>query len=237
MNKSDDTGSGQTAVQYLWGIPMLRKRFSQANTVNRVLIDLFEAHRTANDRSDTSVYASPDDLLIRYGNEASMERLFGFISESVHEVASAVNAPLWQRGPSHKMQISIVGAWFQIQNRRGTHEVHSHGNCSWCGVYYVQADPAVTRRAHPELGELNGVTRFYGPSLDWIGGAYMDAGNLYLQATTFDSEPEAGTLVLFPSHLKHAALPYEGEQDRIIVSFNAQIHGDQGDQVFDYSFS
>jgi uncharacterized protein (TIGR02466 family) len=233
MNPSGES----TSVQTHWGIPLLRRRFPDADHVNPQLVELFQTHRAANDRSGGPVYASRDDVLMRYGNEAPVQRLFSFISDSIHEVAGALNAPIWQQTSSRKMQLSIVGAWFQIQNGRGFHEVHSHGNCSWCGVYYVQADPAPVRHAHPNLGASNGMTRFYGPALDWIGGAYMDAGNLYLQSTTFDSAPDPGTLVVFPSHLKHAALPYEGERDRIIVSFNAQVHGDQGDAAFDYSFS
>jgi hypothetical protein len=30
------------------------------------------------------------------------------------------------------------------------------------------------------------------------------------------------------------AMPYEGDKDRIIVSFNAQIHSSQGDQMFGF---
>jgi hypothetical protein len=30
------------------------------------------------------------------------------------------------------------------------------------------------------------------------------------------------------------AMPYEGEKDRIIVSFNVQIHSSQGDQIFGF---
>ena len=42
---------------------------------------------------------------------------------------------------------------------------------------------------------------------------------------------------IFPSNLKHMALPYIGEKDRIIVSFNAQVHGNKGDALFDYAFA
>lgn len=83
---------------------------------------------------------------------------------------------------------------------------------------------------------MNGVTRFYGHQMDIIGGAFMDSGNLYLQNTGFDSKPEEGMLCVFPSHLKHTAMPYVGKKDRIIVSFNAQVAGDQADEVLDYSF-
>jgi len=35
--------------------------------------------------------------------------------------------------------------------------------------------------------------------------------------------------VLFPSFLPHKAMPYSGDRDRIIVSFNAQIRAPGGD--------
>ena len=103
------------------------------------------------------------------------------------------------------------------------------------GVYYVQVDPAAQRVRHPALGALNGATRFYGPWHQALGGAYMDMGNAFLQQGTRDVMPEAGTLVMFPAFLQHKAMPYEGELDRIIVSFNAQFHAAGGDQIFDYA--
>ena len=50
-----------------------------------------------------------------------------------------------------------------------------------------------------------------------------------------DIEPIPGQLVLFPSWLAHQALPYSGEKERVIISFNASVHGAQGDQLHSYS--
>lgn len=222
-------------LQLLWPTPILRKKFPRAAEVNPQLAQLFSEHRKANDKVGAAVYSSPDDLLLRYNDEA-LNALFGFVSASVFEIASAMNAEAWQHSRSQKMNMEIIGAWFQIQNGQGFHETHTHGNCCWSGVYYVQVDEEHKRVAHPRLGAMNGITRFYGHHADVIGGAYMDSGNLYLQSSSVDSQPEEGVLCVFPSHLKHMAMPYEGEKDRIIVSFNAQVHGDQGDGVYDYSF-
>jgi uncharacterized protein (TIGR02466 family) len=223
------------AIQMLWPVPFLRKRFPEADAVNPPLLALFNQHRREHDQDGGPVYSSGDDLLLRYDDPA-LNQLFSFISTSVFEIASAMNGAIWQHSPSQKMQLNVVGAWFQIQNQYGFHDTHNHGNCSWCGVYYVQVDDSARREAHPTLGKRNGITRFYGPALDLIGGAYMDAGNLYLQSTHFDSVPEEGVLCVFPSHLKHMALPYMGEKDRVIVSFNAQVHGDGGDGVYPHGF-
>ncbi len=32
---------------------------------------------------------------------------------------------------------------------------------------------------------------------------------------------------MFPSYLKHMVFPYSGEQDRVIVSFHAQVDGEK----------
>ena len=153
---------------------------------------------------------------------------------SAQQLAKQANAQVW---PSGKLALDLrfAGCWFQMQNGQAFHDVHTHGNCAWSGVYYVQIDAPEKRRAHPTLGALNGATRFYGPYSNLQGGAYMDMGNAYLQTNTLDIQPEAGMLVLFPSWLAHKAMAYEGEQDRIIVSFNLQIHSRSGNQLFAYS--
>jgi uncharacterized protein (TIGR02466 family) len=223
-------------IQLLWPTPILRKKFDQHKEVNQGLVKLFTEHRKQHDTSNGTVYSSSDDLLMRY-NDPSLMALFQFISGSVFEISSQMNGELWKYSRSKKMNMNVVGAWFQIQNGHGFHETHTHGNCAWSGVYYVQVDDEQQRVSNPELGQMNGMTRFYSHHLDVIGGGYMDSGNLYLQNTTFDSKPEEGVLCVFPAHLKHMAMPYIGEKDRIIVSFNAQVHGDQGDDLFDYSFT
>ena len=66
----------------------------------------------------------------------------------------------------------------------------------------------------------------------------MDFGNAYLQQAHIDIEPIPGQLVIFPSWLPHQAMPYAGDQDRIIVSFNASIHSDTGtNQIQPYARS
>jgi hypothetical protein len=100
----------------------------------------------------------------------------------------------------------------------------------------VQVDTGAQRAAHPLLGATNGVTRFYGPHFNHLGGAHMDFGNAYLQSAHLDIEPVAGQLVVFPSWLPHQAMPYDGETERIIVSFNASVHAASGsDQLHVYA--
>jgi uncharacterized protein (TIGR02466 family) len=222
-----------------WPVPLATHLCPEAASINPTLARVFRAIRATealqNPDSDVTTqgfYASNDQLLKRI-DLPEFKQLLQFFAHSIQQTVSAVNKSTWPEGKT-SLQLEILGCWFQIQNGMAFHDVHTHGNCSWSGVYYVQIDRTEQRILHPEMRELNGVTRFYGPYSQWLAGAYMDVGNVYLQKNTIDVEPEEGKLVLFPSYLPHKAMPYEGEADRIIVSFNAQIHAVQGDQIFDF---
>jgi hypothetical protein len=230
---STDTLTGN-GYKSLWPTPLSVSRYPDAVQTNELLARVFRAMRVSDSEADPSAafYSSSDDLMQRV-ELPEFHQLFSFIAESLQTTVKAANANVWPAKLSLKLE--IAGSWFQIQNHSAFHDIHSHGNCSWSGVYYVQLDPPEQRQQHKVLGALNGMTRFYGPYQNWLGGAYMDMGNAYFQQPHFDVCPEPGMLVLFPAFLNHKAMPYEGVTDRIVVSFNAQIHGAQGDKIFNYA--
>ena len=220
-----------------WPVPLGIHHLEQAQDINQTLARAFAAIRATDlaQRDDQGTagdafYASHDQLLGRV-QLPEFQALVSFIADALQKTIAQANSGVWPTGRM-RLQLQIVGCWFQIQNGMAFHDVHTHGNCSWSGVYYVQCDSTEQRKKHLTLGAMNGVTRFYGPYTDWLSGAHMDIGNAYLQKNTLDIEPEAGKLVVFPSYWPRKAMPYEGEADRIIVSFNAQVHSPDGDQVF-----
>jgi uncharacterized protein (TIGR02466 family) len=221
-----------------WPVPLEMHQLEAHEDINPTLARVFQVMRATDlaQRSPeeplSAFYASSDQLLERV-KLPEFQSLVNFIANALQKTIMTANSGVWPPGRM-KLQLQIVGCWFQIQNGMAYHDVHTHGNCSWSGVYYVQCDQDAKRRAHPQLGEMNGVTRFYGPYSQWLGGAHMDVGNAYLQKNTLDVDPVPGRLVLFPSYLAHKAMPYEGDNERIIVSFNAQVHAAGGDQIFNY---
>lgn len=224
----------QGVMQQHWPVPLAVHRFARAAEVNPVLARVFNVLRATDPLAAPGhFYASADDLLKRV-DLSEFTALLQFIAAALQATAQEANAGVWPAG-RHGLQLELVGVWFQVQNGAAFHDIHTHGNCSWSGVYYVQIDPIEQRHRHPEFGSLNGATRFYSPMFPLLGGAHIDMGNAYLQQATLDISPQEGELVLFPSFLAHKAMPYAGERDRIIVSFNAQIRAPSGDQLFRYA--
>ena len=212
-------------IQHLWPVSILTKKFGKYQKINPELIRCFEAYRNEHPSKGGTVYASPDNFSQGSDNPA-ITALQKFIMDNVFEIAAEINGPYWRK--NQELNVLITGLWFQISNGYGFHETHVHGNCSWSGVYYVQSGQSSKNRNDlGDNGQPNGITRFYGPNTEYQAGGFGELGNIYLQDHTYDSYPEDGKLVIFPSHLKHMVFPYNGDQDRIIVSFHAQIEGDR----------
>ncbi len=221
-------------IKQLWPVSILTRRFGKFQQVNPELIRFFRDYQQQHPGKSGSVYSSPDNFAQDVDNPA-IHSLTKFIMDNVFDIASELNKSHWS--PSQSINIDITGMWFQISNDFGFHEMHVHGNCSWSGVYYVQSGSASQSDSDRHTnGMPNGITRFYGPYTEYNASGHGDLGNYYLMHGSYDSYPEDGKLVVFPSYLKHMVFPYQGEQDRIIVSFHAQVNGDQ-ELRYRYSFT
>jgi len=145
--------------------------------------------------------------------DPTLQSLRATLESLVSEVATALNQPYWPEGAEG--QAIITESWCHITTNGGYHDAHSHPNCSWCGIYYVDVGES-------DLSQRNGVNRFYDPR--HCADHYLDAGSQYLNGTgVWDFEPLEGQIIIFPSYLKHSALPYFGNKDRVVIAFNTMI--------------
>ena len=144
--------------------------------------------------------------------------LVAWFRHCIAEVVASING---NRIPPATLRVEFTDSWFHLTTSGGFHDAHTHGNCSWCGIFYV--DPGDCAPGGDGAAG-NGINRFYGPFTG--GGIVRDYGNAYLGRSYVDVEPVAGRLVLFPSYLLHSALPYTGGRERIILSFNSRTHAD-----------
>ncbi len=163
-------------------------------------------------KSEHGLFESKLDLF-ETTQHPGLKRLVAFIESSIKRAVWHVS----NRTVDPKaVKVEFRDSWFHITNGSGFHDAHTHGNCSWCGIYYLQiSDVPETQPKHAP----NGVNRFYRPLA--VGGMVDDLGNAYLKHNVLDIPPIPGTLVLFPSYLLHSGLPYKGEKDRVILSFNS----------------
>jgi uncharacterized protein (TIGR02466 family) len=228
----------QPGFAQLWPTPVGVHRWADGPAVNplllRVLMALRATQRHARGEADLPFFASDDDLLHRI-QLPEWQGFVAFLVDSLRDTVSRANQAAWPAG-EQSLRVAVEGLWFQTSQHGAFHDVHTHGNCSWSGVYCLQVDDDARRVKHPTYGLHNGVTRLYGPPFAQLGGAHVDRGNAYLQPPHVDIAPTPGQLVLFPSWLAHQALPYAGELDRVIISFNASVHAAGGsDQLRGYS--
>ena len=195
--------------------------FESANLLFKRMFIAMRATDPAYTSVEAPFYASRDDLLQRIKIREWRDFL-KFAVSAVRDTAKQANYGIWPED-SINLQIEIKGIWFQISNGGIHHDIHTHGNCSWSAVYIVDVDNYDQRIAHKSFQNMNGITRFYSPLFERLGGAYADFGNAYLQNATIDFDPIPGRLLVFPSWLPHQAMPYQGDRDRIIISFNAGV--------------
>src|SRR5262245_18366272 len=165
-------------------------------------------------KSSVGLYESNFDLFA--GDDPGLNKLKAFVIETVQLAAARVNGS--QIEP-HRLRVALVDSWFDITHDGGFHDAHVQGGSSWCGIYYLQAGESGKRAA---AGAPNGGNRFYSPLR--TGGGYKDYGNQYLDFSYIDPPVRDGLLFLFPSYLMHSGLPYRGEKDRIVISFNSQVN-------------
>lgn len=145
-----------------------------------------------------------DFLDLQEPNIMELKRL---LEELVLTVASNVNQAFWPQ--DLQIDAHIIESWYHLTQQGGYHDAHSHPNCSWCGIYYLQ----------PGDTDKGGINRFYDPRVN--AEHYADLGTAYLgNQGVWDFQPVPGQVIIFPSYLKHSALPYFGSSDRIVIAFN-----------------
>ena len=107
--------------------------------------------------------------------------------------------------------IRPTDSWYHITKDKGYHDIHTHAFSPWCGIFYVD-------KGDSNNETQNGINRFYN-NMEF---PILGLGNAYY-GDYFDVDIEDGKLVVFPGNLGHSALPYYGDKDRIVISFNTEI--------------
>ena len=135
------------------------------------------------------------------------ENLWSMIDRSVNHFHQ-------QQGLSSFVYISDL--WFNINYYGSSNVPHTHKGSIWSGVYYIK-----TPENCGNLGFLN-------PNLvsTWdIPKSIMDETAKDNFTQTFFVEPEKNVLYIFPSWLQHFVDANMSKEERISLSFNANLEG------------
>ena len=206
-----------------WVIPLVRVK----NPDHAKIKDALVAHAYKSEKAAAAPIASGVAVKMKHNLYESRFDLFKSEVPEVRALAQFCTQALGnlivelrrrlRRPEPAGLRIDMAESWVHITRDGGYHDVHLHPNCSWCGIYYV--DPGDATLTPP-----NGCNRFFPP----FEPNYHDYGTTALMTDPADVVPEEGTLVIFPSYLHHSGIPYRGQRDRIVASFNARVWQAQG---------
>lgn len=208
----------ELAANFIWSTPLIEAKNPDHSRIKEPLVryckEIAERAKEpiesgVTPRRKANLYESRFDFFSRPLPEIQTLRQFcgQALSRTIlklHQQAAGKSLP--------GVAVDMYESWIHVTREAGYHEIHNHPNCSWCGIYYLE--PAECTVEPP-----NGINRFFSP----IDIMYEDTGTQCYPQKPVSITPEEGKLLMFPSYVKHLAVPYRGTRERVIVSFNARV--------------
>ncbi len=106
-------------------------------------------------------------------------------------------------------KLKLDSLWVNVMKPGATHSGHIHPHSVVSGTVYIAVPPGA------------GAIRFEDPRLTMMMAAPTRHDGAPEDLRTFVYvEPEAGTVLLWESWLRHEVMPHEGKGERVSVSFN-----------------
>ena len=145
-------------------------------------------------------------------NNQDLQKVLKFISQSVFTVfQQASKNYILERGAEKKYRVTIKESWFITYENGGFVAPHTHDNCSWSCVYYIQSEK--------DSNKKNGATFLQAP----YSRLKSDIGSESFQYTSESYEPIEGKLVVWPSYIIHGSYPHLGKVKKTVLSANLVI--------------
>ena len=213
-------------ASFLWGTPLIETKYPDHARHKEALVGYcYEFERKAKNPIESGVtvkrkanlYESRFDFFTHPMPE--VQALRTFCAQALAEAVLKLINHAEGGAAVQRVAVDLYESWIHITHEGGYHEVHNHPNCTWCGIYYLEP-------AECTVEPLNGVNRFFSP----VDIMFDDPGTRAYPQKPISVKPEEGKLFMFPSYVKHLAVPYRGTRDRIIISFNSHVMVPEGNQ-------
>jgi uncharacterized protein (TIGR02466 family) len=176
--------------------------------LNQALVRDIAAYRNQSpgiNRSNQNGWHSDTDFFRR--PEASFQEL-------ARQIRGCLSAATRRVAPSLDLasKVYMLQGWINVSGRGAYNTPHSHPGYHWSGAYYVRlpADPPAR----------SGDIEFLDPR-----GPVSQMSDLGADAFApkIRRRPKEGTIIMFPSYLRHWVYPNEQDEDRISIAFNARV--------------
>ncbi len=189
-------------LQQLWRTPVLTFRSTASGAYNEQLKELILRRQT--DPGGTMIGVVDGDKtrsdLLRWP-----EPIIAPLKHWILDAATTMNTYAQCGTDSQGREVDMIAeAWAVVYQQWGYHNLHSHHDSAWSGVYYVH-----TGNITPGSGNIE----FLDPR---PAANAREAARIPLLAIP----PEPGLMLMFPSWLQHWVTPYSGDSTRVCIAFN-----------------
>jgi uncharacterized protein (TIGR02466 family) len=199
-------------LSMLFATPLVLRDWADSEQLNESLAKLV----LAKEKSDEEGYGTRSNA----GGWQSGGNLIKWPEPCIQTLKNRIEAVVFnllgelvRKDGSERTFTLLIDSWANI-NRNGDYNVvHTHPNCMWSGVYYVQ--PGVPDKSIPYSGLLEILDPREAANYIQIRDTVMDAREFV------DNVP--GRMLLWPSWLKHWVHPFAGEGERISIAFNVNV--------------
>ena len=103
------------------------------------------------------------------------------------------------KSESELNRYKVSDSWFELALEHQFHPVHAHGPIGYSSVCFIEFDTSVHQG-----------TIFLSPFNNFVNG----------DSLKFSSDVSEGTILFFPSIIKHYTMPHNSSKERLILSFN-----------------
>ena len=158
---------------------------------------------------------SNDDFRAHHGGFYSKDPFFSSSADGAAEVGALIRKSflfyLYSLNINVKKSIDTIRfeSWVGLTRSGDYQTPHVHRGAAVSGVYYVKV---------PDCPKPQGCIDFISPLNSQEMSFLLDVSHSHVSVS-----PKAGSVVIFPYYLRHFTHPFEGDEDRICVVFNAIV--------------
>jgi uncharacterized protein (TIGR02466 family) len=195
-------------VRVMFPVPLVTMRLADADKLNAKLLREIGARRQSEEgieRSNRYGWHSATDLFQR------REPAHAKLAAEIDAMVGAATAKLMPDLPA-EMKVRHEG-WVNVNPTHALNAPHDHPGVFWSGTYYISVPlpPA-------DKDKLSGAIEFIDPRGSIGNSARMDTP---FTRSKFTIRPAAGTLLLWPSFVRHWVHPNQSAEERVTASFNS----------------